>query len=217
MTRISEIIDDVLGRGFTIECSSIVLRGRDDSAGTYFSGPGVISGDIAGPFTVTVHHSLEKDSRKVIELMDEVPPGLMMCFDAIDYHGCKWIGGWLNPIILGPSSSRCLATGNFWQLTANRPLTPFDKFRNSTVNYYVGGLRLPMLEVANIQRTRGNEVEQISTHWDRTELKLNGASVVIQEDEEESRTIVSTEHNEGWGPPYCEVGCASANHSPISR
>src|SRR6266496_2295198 len=134
----------------------------------------------------------------------------MMCLDAIDYHGCKWRGAWLNPIMHGPSSSRCLVMGNFSQLTADLSLTPFDEFRNSTVNYYVGGLRLPMLDVANIQRTRGNEVEQISTHWDRTELKLNGASVVIKEDEEESRTIVSTEHNEGWGPPYCEVGLAHA-------
>jgi hypothetical protein len=210
MTSISEIIDDVLGRGFTIECSNIVLRGRDDSAGTYFSGPGVISGNIAGPFTITVHNSLKRDPGKFIELENEVGRGLMMCFDAIDYHDCKWTGGWLSPIIQGPSSGRCLIMGNFSQLAANLPLTGFDEFRNSTVNYYVGDLRLPMLEMANIQRTRGEEVEHRSTHWDRTKLNFDGASVVIQEDEAESRTIVSTEHIEGWDPPYCEVGLADA-------
>jgi len=209
MTRISEVIDDVLGRGFTIECSSIVLRGFDDSAGPYFSGPGVISGNIAGPFRVTVYDSLEKDPGNFIELSNEVDRGLAMRFDAIDYHDCKWTGGWLNPVIESASSCRCLVTGNFPQLTTDLPLTPIDEFRNSTVNYYVSDLRLPMLEVANIQRTRGDQVEQQSTHWDQTRLKLDGAPVVIQEDERESRIIVSTEH-QGWAPPYCEVGLADA-------
>src|SRR6266478_6962036 len=127
MTSIKEIIDDVLGRGFTIECSSIVLRGRDDSAGMYFSSPGVISGNIAGPFTITVHDSLEKDPGKFIELTNEVSRGLMMCFDAIDYHGNKWTGGWLNPLIEGPSSGRCLLMGNFAQLTTDLPLAGFDE------------------------------------------------------------------------------------------
>ena len=63
MLSISEIIDDVLGRAFTIECWNIVLRGRDDSAGKYFSGPGVISGNIAGPFTVKAHNSLTTGKR----------------------------------------------------------------------------------------------------------------------------------------------------------
>jgi hypothetical protein len=67
-----------------------------------------------------------------------------------------------------------------------------------------------MLEVANIQRSRGEEVERRSTHWDRTVLEFEGATVLISKDDEKNRTVVSSAHIEGWGPPYCEVGLADA-------
>ena len=210
MISLGEIIDVVLGRKFTIECSNIVLRGRDDSIGPYFSGPGVISGDISGPFTVSVHDSLKKDPEQFMELVNAVNRGLMMCFDATDYSECEWTGGWLNPTIRVSNVSRSFVTGTFSQLSADIPLTSFDSFRSSTVNYYSGHLGVPMLEVTNIQRTRGNEIEQRSTHWDRTQLEFDGGTIVIQEDEKKGRTLVSTSHMEGWTPPYCEIGLADA-------
>jgi hypothetical protein len=210
MTSLSELIDDVLGCEFTIECSNIVCRGRDDSVAPCFAGPGVISGGVSGPFTVSLHDSLEKDSKQFIELVNAAHHGLMVCFDATDYDGCEWTGGWLNPTIRGIHVSRSFVTGTFSQLTTDMPLTSFDTFRNSTANYYSGDLRLPMLEVANIQRSRGEEIERRSTHWDRTQLEFEGATVVITKDEEKNRTVVSSAHAGGWGPPYCEVGLADA-------
>ena len=210
MTSLSQIIDEVLGRDFTIECSNIVCRGRNDSVPPYFAGPGVISGGVSGPFTVSLHDSLEKDSKQFIELVNRVHHGLMMCFDATDYDGCQWTGGWLNPTIHGIHISRSFVTGMFPQLTADIPLTSFDTFRNSTANYYFGDLGLPMLEVANIQRSRGKEVERRSTYWDRTVLEFEGSTVQISKDEEKNRTVVSSAHTEDWGPPYCEVGLADA-------
>src|SRR5207253_3736759 len=49
-----------------------------------------------------------------------------------------------------------------------------------------------------------------STHWDRTQLELDAASVLIREDEAESRTMVSIQHTKEWSAPYCEVGLADA-------
>jgi hypothetical protein len=207
MTSVTEIIDEVLDRSFEIECAEIVLRGRDDHVPPFFLGPGMISGRRTGPFRVRLHNELEKNGKEIIKLWREPP---MMCCDAIDYFGNKWTGGWLHPMIHGQSATRCWIEGQFPQLSVDIRLSAFETFRDTTVLYYANELRLPMLEVAEIQRKRGSEVEQISTDWDRTELDFEGSRVVVHGDAEKGRTLVSTSHTQGWGPPYCEVGLADS-------
>lgn len=208
MIRISEIIDDVLGQEFRIECPKISLRAHDNEY--WFSGPGILSGEDNGPLAVNLHDSIAKTPAQYIDLLNACRKGLKMCLDATDYHGREWIGGWLNPIIQGSGTSHSFVSGSFSQLSTDTALTAFDEFRNATALYYGSNLQLPMLEMADIQRMRGAEIEQRSSHWDKTQLKLGDATVILQEDEEENRTVVSVEHSEAWTPPYCETGLADA-------
>jgi len=207
MTSINEIIDEVLGRSFEIECAEISLRGRDDSIGPFFKGPGMISGRASGPFTVRLHNTMQKDAGEALKMWTDPP---LVCCDARDYFGNEWTGGWLHPMIHGRSATRCWVEGRFPQLSVDCRLTSLDQFRDSTVIYYSDELRLPMLEVAEIQRRRDSEIEQISTEWDRTQFDLEGSRVTVHADAENERTLVSTTHTEGWGPPYCEVGLADS-------
>ena len=102
-------------------------------------------------------------SRKVpgtfLEIVNAAHRGQMtMCFDAEDYHGSKWVGGWLNPIILGTAPARCFIVGKFSQLSTDVPITVFDTHKNATVVFYPGDLRLPMMEETEIHTLRGGSV-----------------------------------------------------------
>jgi hypothetical protein len=210
VTTADSVIDEVLGRSFEIDCAEIALRGRDSDE-YRFSGPGAISGRSAGPLSVHLHNRQSQVPGTFLEIVNAAHRGEMpMCFEAEDYHGFKWVGGWLNPIILGTAPARCFIVGKFSQLSTDVPITVFDTHKKATVVFYPGDLRLPMMEETEIHTLRGGAVEQESSEYDHTQLDFDGAEVVIRYDRENDRTIFSTTHADQWLPPLCEVALDDA-------
>jgi hypothetical protein len=182
---IDGVINRVLGREFEIECSTMEVRAKGDREKPCFSGPGSIRGDIDGAFSFRLYDASKKNSGELLRLFRLIlSRSEAMGFSAVDYDGVSWTGTWFNPKVQVSPENLALVTGEFTQLNTRMKLCASDALRNTTVNYYHGLLRLPMLSGVRVQHIRGSNVEREEARRDKCELAFDGAAIKVCLDEE---------------------------------
>ena len=129
---------------------------------------------------------------------------------AKDYSGIDWVGGWAIPNIEYARTSQFMVSGDFSQLTTDIQKSENDKKTDVTEIVFADKLNLPMTQVVEEKRLRGDEIILSRTWRDRHELDFNGARVEFFESSSADRTHIIAEHKGGLEPPYCEVWLAEA-------
>jgi hypothetical protein len=215
MLSTDDVIDRIVGKAFEMDCPDIEVFGIRDSASPLYKGPGVIVGEQRGPISFRLHNQIKMspealDSMRPIEHGTLGAPVSQVRVFAKDYSGTSWTGGWAIPNIEYARTAQFMVSGNFSQLSTDIPKSENDPKTDLTEIVFADKLNLPMTEVVEEKRLRGDEIIFSKAWTDRHELDFNGARVVFFENSTSDRTHITAEHKGGLEAPYCEVWLAEA-------
>lgn len=215
MLSTDDVIEMTVGKAFEIDCPDIQVLGIRDSDFRLYKGPGVIVGAKRGPISFRLHNQIDM-SAGALESMRPIENGKLgapvnqVRVFAKDYSGIDWVGGWAVPNIEYARTSQFMVSGDFSQLTTDIQKSENDKKTDVTEIVFADKLNLPMTQVVEEKRVRGDEIILSRTWRDRHELDFNGARVEFFESSSADRTHIIAEHKGGLQPPYCEVWLAEA-------
>ncbi len=202
MISIDNLIKSLAGKQFEIDCSEIAVHGILDHHPPLYKGPGVIIGGKKGTIAFRLHNQIETTEEALSSLRPIEKGGLgepvnQVRVFAKDYRGIDWTGGWAIPGIEYSLMPHFMVNGEFDLLGTRIEKSEGDKKKNVTEIVFGEKLNLPMTELIEERRYRGEEVVFSKVWRDRHEMDFNGARITFFENNADNSTHVLAEANGG--------------------
>lgn len=212
---IDELIEQLVGKPFEIECSDIRVFGELPHCPPLYKGPGILKSGKDGKITFRMHNQIEADplalsSRQRLKPTGGLEPSNRVKIDADDYYGVGWTGAWSIPRKHYTRGDKSVISGEFDQLTTRLPKLKGDKRKNLTEIVYGHRLDLPLTKWLESTKRRGRKLITKEYRAIQHDLDFKGSKISIFESDDGERTHVTAKGRPTFRPPHAEIWLADA-------
>jgi hypothetical protein len=206
MVFITSLTEKLVGREFEIECHDIEIHGILDNCPPLYKGPGIISGKEKGAVSFRLHNQIEvsEEAIRLIFNKSQQSEVTQVRVFARDYDDIRWTGGWSIPTVESSRSGKFIVHGQFDQLSTRLKRSEGNNHNNTTELVFANAPALPLTELIEEKKLHRGEQIFSRTWYDRHELDFNGAKIKFFSNNSNNLFYITTEHREGFAPPYVE-------------